>query len=65
MAAYDSNVAGYKQTVLTAFQEVEENLTALRILSRERQQQEGAVKSSERTLELASDRYKAGIDIVI
>jgi len=62
LAAYDSNVAGYKQSVLTAFQEVEDNLAALRILSREREQQEAAIKSSERTVELANDRYKAGID---
>jgi len=62
LAAYDSNVAGYRQTVLTAFQEVEDNLAALRILSREKTQQEAAVKSSERTLELANDRYKSGID---
>ena len=62
LAAYDSNVAGYRQTVLTAFQEVEDNLAALRILSREKAQQEAAVKSSERTLDLANDRYKEGID---
>jgi len=62
LAAYDSNVAGYRQSVLTAFQEVEDNLAALRILSREREQQEAAIKSSERTVELANDRYKAGID---
>ena len=62
LAAYDSNVASYRQTVLTAFQEVEDNLAALRILSREREQQNAAVKSSERTLELANERYKTGID---
>ena len=61
-AQYDGTVANYRQTVLTAFQEVEDNLAALRILSRELEQQEAAVKSSERTLSLANDRYKSGID---
>src|ERR1700752_702361 len=61
-AAYDGNVANYRQTVLTAFQEVEDNLAALRILSRERDQQEAAVKSSEHTVTLANERYKDGID---
>jgi len=62
IASYDGNVAGYRQTVLTAFQEVEDNLAALRILSREREEQQAAVVSSERTLELATERYKSGID---
>ncbi|HXD33750.1 MAG TPA: efflux transporter outer membrane subunit [Pyrinomonadaceae bacterium] len=61
-AQYDGTVANYRQTVLTAFQEVEDNLAALRILSRELEQQETAVKSSERTLSLANERYKSGID---
>ena len=61
-AQYDGTVANYRQTVLTAFQEVEDNLAALRILSRELEQQEAAVKSSERNLTLAADRYKSGID---
>jgi NodT family efflux transporter outer membrane factor (OMF) lipoprotein len=61
-AQYDGTVANYRQTVLTAFQEVEDNLAALRILSRELEQQEAAVKSSERNLSLANERYKAGID---
>ena len=61
-AQYDGTVANYRQTVLTGFQEVEDNLAALRILSREVEQQDAAVKSSERTLSLANDRYKSGID---
>jgi NodT family efflux transporter outer membrane factor (OMF) lipoprotein len=61
-AEYDGTVANYRQTVLTAFQEVEDNLAALRILSRELEQQDAAVKSSQRTLSLADDRYKSGID---
>jgi outer membrane protein TolC len=61
-AQYDGTVANYRQTVLTGFQEVEDNLVALRLLSRELEQQEAAVKSSERTLSLANERYKSGID---
>ncbi|HEX9426082.1 MAG TPA: efflux transporter outer membrane subunit [Pyrinomonadaceae bacterium] len=61
-AEYDGTVASYRQTVLTAFQEVEDNLAALRILSREIEQQDSAVKSAERALALATDRYKSGID---
>ncbi len=62
LASYDGTVATYRQTVLMAFQEVEDNLAALRILSQELQQQDAAVKSSERFLTLANDRYKLGID---
>jgi NodT family efflux transporter outer membrane factor (OMF) lipoprotein len=61
-ANYDLTVANYRETVLTAFQEVEDSLAALRILSQERQQQDAAVNSSERFLRLAIDRYKLGID---
>jgi NodT family efflux transporter outer membrane factor (OMF) lipoprotein len=61
-AAYDNAVAQYRQTVLTAFQQVEDNLASLRILNEEIQQQDVAVKSSGRYLALAQDRYKLGID---
>ena len=61
-ASYDANVAGYRQTVLTAFQEVEDNLAALRVLSVEGQQQDAAVKAAARSLDLATERYKTGID---
>jgi len=61
-AEYDGTVANYRQTVLTAFQEVEDNLAALRILSRELDQQNAAVASAQRTLMLATERYKSGID---
>jgi NodT family efflux transporter outer membrane factor (OMF) lipoprotein len=61
-AGYDANVASYRQTVLTAFQEVEDNLAALRILSVEEQQQNAAVKAAARSLDLATERYKTGID---
>ena len=61
-AQYDATVANYRQTVLTAFQQVEDNLAALRILSVEIQQQDTAVTSAERNLKIATDRYKLGID---
>ncbi|MGA8230705.1 MAG: efflux transporter outer membrane subunit [Candidatus Acidiferrales bacterium] len=61
-AQYDSTVANYRETVLTAFQQVEDNLASLRILSVEIQQQDVAVASAEHTLQIATDRYKLGID---
>jgi NodT family efflux transporter outer membrane factor (OMF) lipoprotein len=61
-AAYDQTVANYRQTVLTAFQQVEDNLAALRILSQEIQQQDTAVASAERLLAIATDRYQLGLD---
>jgi outer membrane protein TolC len=61
-AQYDANVANYRQTVLTAFQEVEDNLAALRILSQELDQQNAAVSSAQRALTLSNERYKSGID---
>jgi NodT family efflux transporter outer membrane factor (OMF) lipoprotein len=61
-AMYNQTVATYRLTVLTAFQQVEDNLAALRLLSQEIQQQDTAVKSAEQTLVLATDRYRLGID---
>ena len=61
-ANYQATVANYRQTVLTAFEEVEDNLAALRLVSQELEQQDAAVKSSQRYLALATDRYKLGID---
>jgi len=61
-AQYDGTVATYRQTVLTAFQEVEDNLAALRILSRELDEQNAAVNASQRALLISNERYKAGID---
>jgi NodT family efflux transporter outer membrane factor (OMF) lipoprotein len=59
-AAYDATVAGYRQTVLGAFQEVEDNLSSLRILSQEALQQDEAVKGAQESLKLETDQYKAG-----
>ena len=61
-AQYDETVANYRQAVLTGFQQVEDNLASLRILSVEIQHQNAGVKSAERNLALATDRYKLGID---
>jgi len=61
-AQYDETVANYRQAVLTAFQQVEDNLASLRILSEEIQFQDSAVKSAEKSLALATDRYNLGID---
>jgi NodT family efflux transporter outer membrane factor (OMF) lipoprotein len=61
-AQYDETVANYRETVLTAFQQVEDNLSTLRILSDEIQQQDTAVNSAQRNLKIATDRYKLGID---
>src|SRR5689334_3530683 len=62
LAQYDATVATYRQTVLTSFQEVEDNLAALRILSHELEEQNDAVASAQRALSLATDRYRSGID---
>lgn len=61
-AAYDSAVAAYRQTVLSAFQEVEDDLASLRYLAEEAQQQNSAVVAAQKSLDLELDRYKAGTD---
>jgi NodT family efflux transporter outer membrane factor (OMF) lipoprotein len=61
-AKYDAAVATYRQTSLTAFQEVEDNVAALRILENEAQQQQQAVASSQESLQLFTNRYKGGVD---
>ena len=59
-AAYDASVAAYRQVVLTAFQAVEDNLAALRILEEEAQVQDEAVKAAEQSVTLTTNQYKAG-----
>jgi NodT family efflux transporter outer membrane factor (OMF) lipoprotein len=61
-AAYDATVAGYQQTVLAAFQEVEDDLASLRYLAEEAVQQQEAVVAARQALSLELDRYKAGVD---
>jgi outer membrane protein TolC len=60
-AAYDESKANYRQTVLTALQEVEDNLATLRILNDEAKAQEAAVAAAEHSLELSTNRYKGGV----
>jgi len=60
-AAYDATVANYRQTVLTAFQQVEDNLAALRILEQEAAAEDAAVADAEESLAISTDQYKAGI----
>jgi len=60
-SAYDESVANYRQTVLTAFQEVEDNLAAIRLLEDESRTQQGAVDAAERSLALSNNRYKGGV----
>ncbi|HXP42782.1 MAG TPA: efflux transporter outer membrane subunit [Candidatus Acidoferrales bacterium] len=60
-AAYDSQVANYRQTVLNGFQQVEDNLAAVRILENEAQVQDQAVVAAQRSLDLSITRYKGGV----
>jgi NodT family efflux transporter outer membrane factor (OMF) lipoprotein len=59
---YDATVANYRQTVLTAFQQVEDNLAALRVLETEAKQQKEATASAEQSLDLFQTRYEGGVD---
>ncbi len=59
-AAYDATVATYRQTVLSSFQGVEDNLAALRILEEENGVQDDAVKAAQKSVDLTTDQYKAG-----
>jgi NodT family efflux transporter outer membrane factor (OMF) lipoprotein len=62
VAVYNADVASYRQTVLTAFQQVEDELAQTRILSQQIQQQRAAVASSQAALDLEMGRYETGID---
>jgi NodT family efflux transporter outer membrane factor (OMF) lipoprotein len=62
LASYDATIAGYRQTALTAFQEVEDNLATLRILDQEAQQQKEATASAQESLQIFTDRYIGGAD---
>lgn len=62
LALYDATVAGYRQTTLTAFQQVEDNLAALRVLEQEAVQQRRAVDSARLSLQLFTNRYRGGVD---
>jgi NodT family efflux transporter outer membrane factor (OMF) lipoprotein len=60
-ASTDAAVASYRQTVLAAFQDVEDNLAALRILADEAETQGDAVRAARNSLALTMDRYKQGV----
>jgi NodT family efflux transporter outer membrane factor (OMF) lipoprotein len=62
IANYDASVAAYRETVLTAFQQVEDNLSNLRVLAQEAAQTRQAVVAADQSLALELDRYKAGTD---
>jgi NodT family efflux transporter outer membrane factor (OMF) lipoprotein len=62
IATYNANVAAYRQSVLTAFQQVEDSLAAVRILSQQILRQQKAVESSRTSLRLELGRYENGID---
>ncbi len=61
VAAYDATVAQYRQAVLAGFQEVEDNLAALRILEEEAKVQDEAVRAARESVSLTTNQYKAGI----
>ena len=61
-AQYDETIANYRQTTLTAFGQIEDNLAALRILSADLQEQDAAVQSARRYVSQATARNTAGLD---
>ncbi|MGA7157680.1 MAG: efflux transporter outer membrane subunit [Acidobacteriaceae bacterium] len=61
-AMYNSDVASYRETVLTAFQQVEDYLATMRVTSEQIQQEAIAVKSAQRYLNIATSRYETGLD---
>ncbi|HEV3331250.1 MAG TPA: efflux transporter outer membrane subunit [Bryobacteraceae bacterium] len=60
-AGYDATAANYRQSVLTAFQQVEDNLSALRVLADEATELEQAVKSAERSVTVSTAQYRGGV----
>ena len=62
LADYDSTIASYRQTTLTAFQQVEDNLNALHGLEVEASQQRAATASAQQSLDLFNIRYEGGVD---
>jgi len=62
IATYNADVANYRQTVLTAFQQVEDSLSQVRLLSQQIQQERTATEAAERAYELEKVRYETGLD---
>jgi NodT family efflux transporter outer membrane factor (OMF) lipoprotein len=59
-AAYDATVAAYRETVLTAMQQVEDNLAALRILAKESDKVQQTIQAATRALDISTAQYRAG-----
>ena len=62
IATWDASIAAYRQTVLTAFQQVEDNLAALRILGDAIEQERTAVAMAQRSFDVERARYATGLD---
>jgi len=60
-AGYDANVATYRSTVLGAFQEVQDEMTALTVLSQAQEEQQQTVDAARRALDISTDRYSGGL----
>jgi NodT family efflux transporter outer membrane factor (OMF) lipoprotein len=61
LAIYDATVAGYRQSVLGAFQEVEDDLAALRVLEREAGVQDAAVRAARQSVQMTQNKYDSGV----
>jgi len=61
-AAYDGAVASYRQTVLTAFQDVEDRLAAQSLLAVQLEEEQAALTAARRALDISMNRYKAGVE---
>jgi NodT family efflux transporter outer membrane factor (OMF) lipoprotein len=61
VASYDEMVAAYRQSVLSAFQDVEDNLAAERLLAEEAEREQAAVTAAQRSLEISLNQYRAGL----
>jgi NodT family efflux transporter outer membrane factor (OMF) lipoprotein len=61
-AQFNADVAAYRETVLTAFQQVEDNIATVRVLSQQIEREKTAVTAAQRFLDLATSRYQTGID---
>jgi multidrug efflux system outer membrane protein len=68
-AAYDAAVASYRQTVLSAFQDVEDQLAAQRLLARQAEKERVALGAARRTVDISMTKYKGGVitylDVVV
>jgi outer membrane protein TolC len=61
-AQFKADVASYRQTILAAFQQVEDYIATVRVLSQQIERQKRAVDAAQRYLDIATTRYKTGID---